>query len=273
VTSARPVVEVAAAWVVFATSHVGLATAPVRDRLVARLGARGFMWCYLVIASVLFSALVAVYASVAGAGPAGLALASTPWARDALIAAIVCGFVLIAGGLAPTGYWASPAMPLAVGARPPYGLERITRHPIFAGVILVLGAHALLAERATGAVFFTGFVVLAIGGTAHQAGKLRRTRGLAYDRYLAATSAIPFVAIARRRQRLIARELPGLALALGVLVAAAVYALHGHLLDGRGAPFSGPIVAGALLVAIVAERRARARACTGSDTPTTASRP
>jgi uncharacterized membrane protein len=226
----------------------------VRSPLVDRFGQRGFLVFYVVIASIVFTALVAVYASVRYAGPPGLALAADPLARGPLIVAIVVGISLMAGALAPRGYWDSPAAVLAEGVRAPFGLERVTRHPFFSGTVLAMGSHALLATHLTGTVFCVGFVVLAIAGSLHQDAKLRALRGQAYDRYLAQTSAIPFIAIATGRQRFVASEMPWGTLAIGLVVAAAIRLLHDQLFDAYGAPFALAVVGGSALIGLITVR-------------------
>ena len=250
------VAAVALAWAIFAGSHVGLATGPVRARMVARLGDRGFVFVYTAIASILFAALVATYAAVAADGPAGPDLART-WAREPLIAAIVAGFVLGAGAFAPTHYWQSPLAVLGDHVRGPIGLERVTRHAMFAGIALIAGAHALLASRLTGTVFFAGFIVLAVLGPVHQAAKLRAARGAAFDDYLACSSAVPFAAIVRGRQRLVLRELPWIAFAIGGAVAWLVWAHHDGVLAFHGAAVSGPVIAGSVTIGLIQLARTR----------------
>jgi len=79
---------------------------------------------------------------------------------------------------------------LVTTVRPARGLERITRHPFFSGLVLVMAAHVLLAPRLTEAVFFAGFIALVIAGTIHQARKLRLRYGAAaYDAYLESYAA------------------------------------------------------------------------------------
>src|SRR5438128_1691054 len=95
------VMAVAGLWGLFIAAHIGLATSPVRDALVDRLGQRGFLVFYFIVASIVFIGLVAVYASVQYAGPPGLALSAVPLARGPLIVAIVVGVVLMTGAVAP----------------------------------------------------------------------------------------------------------------------------------------------------------------------------
>src|SRR6185503_2365925 len=184
-------------WIVFGVSHVGLTTRHVREPLVSRLGPRRFLWFFTLVSWVLFTTLVAGYSRVQFSGPSGLDLAGVPWMKASLYAAITTGFVLMFGALAPSGYLDSPAAILSEGVRPAYGLERISRHPFFSGLILMAGSHALLATHLTGTVFFAGFVLLAIFGSMHQASKLSARKGEPFARYLESTSAIPFVAVAQ----------------------------------------------------------------------------
>jgi uncharacterized membrane protein len=252
----QPVALVLGLWLLFGVSHVGLATPRLRESVVARLGERGFTWMYVLIASVLFALLVAGYAVVRVSGPAGFALADSPRARTPLLGASLAGFALMAGALAPSGYWNSPAAILTDGVRPAYGLERITRHPFFTGLVLAMGAHALLATRMAGSVFFGGFVVLATLGSAHQARKLGARKGQAFARYLSETSAIPFVAIVRGRQPLALGELPWAALALGVALAWIIRQLHDRILAWYGAPLIVAVVGGSIVVGAISTSRA-----------------
>ena len=253
----KDVLLVVALWMAFGVSHVGLATRTVREPLVSRLGSPGFVWFFSSVSWVLFAILVAGYSCVELGGPAGLAVASVGWARSTLYTAIVMGFALMGGALAPSCYLDSPAAILSRGVRPAYGLERISRHPFFAGLILVTGSHALLAARLTGTLFFTGFVLLAIFGSMHQSKKLHARKGEPYFCYLESTSAIPFVAALRGRQRLVVREIPWIALALGALFALGVRQVHDRIFAWYGAPFIATVIGGSMLLALITTSRWR----------------
>jgi uncharacterized membrane protein len=253
----KDVLLVVALWMAFGVSHVGLTTRAVREPLVSRLGAPGFAWLFSAVSWVFFAILVAGYSCVQFAGPSGLAVASAGWARATLYTAIVMGFVLMAGTLAPSGYLDSPAAILSRGVRPAYGLERISRHPFFAGLILVTGSHALLAARLTGTLFFAGFVLLAVFGSIHQAKKLRARKGEPFGRYLESTSAIPFVAAVQGRQRLVLREIPWIALGLGALFALGVRQVHDRIFAWYGAPFIVTVIGGSMLLALITTSRWR----------------
>ena len=88
----------------------------------------------------------------------------------------------------------------------------------------------------------------------HQDAKLRALRGPAYDQFLAATSLIPFVAIATGRQRFVAGEMPWGSFAVGLVVALAIRWFHDHLFDAYGAPFTLAVVVGSVLIGLITLR-------------------
>src|SRR5262245_17188318 len=137
-----PSIAVTLLWLVFAGTHVGLATRPVRTRLVARLGERGFVAAFSAVASIAFAALVAVYAIHRFEGHVGPAYGTHGVVRALLEIVVVVGLLLAGASL--VGY---PASAYALGggrSLRPYGLERITRHPFFVGTGMAAVAHALL---------------------------------------------------------------------------------------------------------------------------------
>lgn len=95
-----------------------------------------------------------------------------------------------------------------------------------------------------GAVYFGGFVVLALAGIPLQDRKLRARYGDIYAAYLTATSAVPFTmgrgSFAGNSGR------PGPALLIPLAGAALFGALHWVWTLGHGAPFAMPAVLGGL---------------------------
>jgi uncharacterized membrane protein len=248
-----PVLAVALFWALFAATHVGLGTRRPRAALVARLGEWGFIGLFSLVASVAFALVVRYYAAHQFAGPPGLGLGQTGAVRGVLIALVVAGVTLSVGSLA-----AYPRSPYALGnerARGAYGLERITRHPFFVGTAVMAGAHALLATRLVGTVFFGGLALFALAGAWLQDRKLLARRGEAYAAFLTVTSFAPFGALLAGRQRLALRELPWTGLAVGLGVAAALRAVHGATFAHGGAWVIGAVVGGAAVLALQSWRR------------------
>src|SRR2546430_1438854 len=93
------VLGVTALWLVFGGTHVGFVTRRLREGLVSRLGERGFLALFSLIAAVSFSVLVHYYTLHRFDGPPGLALGEVPALRWTLMAVVVAGGVLIAPSL------------------------------------------------------------------------------------------------------------------------------------------------------------------------------
>lgn len=228
----EPALGVALLAVLFVGTHVGLATSAVRGRLIGALGEGGFVALYSLVASITFAAVISYYAGHRFEGMAGLAAGAIPLVHAVLLACIAGGIALAVAGLA-----AYPRMPMALFGQPirePYGIERITRHPFFAGIAVLGIAHVLLAPRLAGAVLMGALALLAIAGARHQDAKHLRLRGRPYADYLAVTSTIPFAAIVAGRQRLVWRELPLGTLAAGVGAAVVLRLVHDGLFADGG---------------------------------------
>lgn len=225
-----PALTVALLWLLFGGTHVGLATARVRGALVARLGEGGFRTLFTLAATITLTLLVTGYAQRRGAGVPGPALGALPLLQPLLLTLSVAGIVLAAAG----DYPRAPMALFPVPIEPPRGVERITRHPMFAGAALFGTAHALLAAHLTGTVFFGGLAALSLIGAHHQDRKLLARRGGAYAEYLAVTSTVPFVAVLAGRQQLHWRELRPVPLLVGLGAALALRSAHDLLFAQSG---------------------------------------
>jgi len=256
----EPVLGVAALWLAFAGTHVGLASRRIRAALVGRLGEWGFIGLFSVVASIGFAALVHFYAAHRFAGPPGLALGTTWWLRSTLMAAVFLGLVLAFASL-----YSYPASPYALGnalTREPRGLERVTRHPFFVGMAITGAGHALLASRLVGTLFFGALAAYALIGAMHQDRKLLAQRGRPYADYLAATSLLPFGAALTGRQRIPFAELPWFGLGSGVLVAGLLATVHESIFAYGGAWVIGVTVGGAAVLGLQSWRRSTRRTAT-----------
>jgi uncharacterized membrane protein len=258
--------------VLFAGTHVGLATPTVRTRLVPRIGVGGFFFVYSLIAAITFWALIAYYAAHRFDGTAGLALGTHPAMHALLTGVIVVGIALATAGLA-----AYPGLPVALFGQPirePRGIERVTRHPFFAGTALLGIAHALLATHLTGAILMGALALLSIAGSRHQDVRHLAARGQPYADYLAVTSALPFAAILAGRQRLVWREMPFGALAGGVGGAVLLRVAHARLFADGGRWIMLAVIGGAVVASAqswLRARRSHARTASASSSETPAS--
>src|SRR2546427_8084368 len=153
------VLGLTALLLVFGGMHIGLATRGVRAGPVSRLGERGFLALFSLIAAVSSSVLVYYYTLPRLDGPPGLALGAMPALRWTLMAVVVAGIVLIAASLVV--YPGSPMALFNQAVRAPRGIERGTRHALFVGGALLGAAHALLATPLVGTGLMGGLAGVA----------------------------------------------------------------------------------------------------------------
>jgi uncharacterized membrane protein len=194
--------------------------------VVAALGAQGFLGVYSLLALLVFAALVWFYVGHRHQGtqwwvaaPGGVAL----WAIYA--AQGVAWSLVVAGVMTP-----SPAA-LAVGDAKPAaaarGVHLLTRHPVFMGVGIFGALHLFGRGYASDVVFWAGFPLFSLIGCAHQDRRKLATEGADYRAWHERTPFVPFTGRETLRGL---RELPRLAIPIGVALATGLRLLHGPLL-------------------------------------------
>lgn len=160
------------AFVVFLVAHALPTRPPIRDRLVRRLGERGFQLVYSAVSLGLLAWLIVA----AIAAPYVELWAPTVWHMHLAIALMPVAFVLMAVGLAVPN-------PLSVSlfAEPegwsPSGVLRVVRHPLLVGLALWGGLHALANGAFVSLVMFGGLAVFALAGIPLVARRRRLERG------------------------------------------------------------------------------------------------
>lgn len=180
--------SIAALWILFAATHMGLSSQRLRPRLVARLGARGFQGAYSLVALAIFVPLVWTYYAHKHTGPFLWTLARLPGVRWIGLALVGAACVLIVAGLVqPSPASILPGKPVV------RGVARVTRHPLLMGFGLWGVAHLLLAiVHASELAFFGGFALFAVIGCEHQDQRKLASQGESYRAYVAATPFLPF---------------------------------------------------------------------------------
>ena len=219
-------------WVLFGGSHIAMSSTRWRPKLVARLGERGFLGVYSLVALLTFYFLARSYAHHKHAGPqlwhtfGGNLLYLL--VRDLNVALMAFAFVLLVSGLIAR----PPSSLMPAGGTPePYGVTRITRHPTFAAFWLFGIAHCLVNGSLADLVFFGGLSAFAWIGAAHQdSRKIVDVPG--YAEFTAATSFVPFGAIMKKQQPLPLHELSWGVIALALLLFYLVRAYHPSIFGG-----------------------------------------
>jgi uncharacterized membrane protein len=189
--------------VLFVGSHIGLSTRRVRRWLIDRLGERGFRGFYSVTAVVFIVWLAAAY----NAAP------QVPlWVPPTALKHLSLGIMPFACILLVAGY--SPRNPTVIGmdgakaaAAGPYGIFRITRHPVMWAVALWGISHVLANGELADLVLFGAISVLALFGARHIDRRKHDELGAAWAVFRSETSFVPFVALLQGRTKMVWREI------------------------------------------------------------------
>lgn len=212
----------------FVASHLALPVAAVRAALVARLGENGYLIFYSAVSLALFAWAIAAFIA---------APRIDLWTAPTVLRHIALTLVLLAALLLVCGY--SQGNPTMVklgrlaGAQP-YGVIRVTRHPIMWSGGLWAIAHVLANGDAAGLMLFGGIGFLALAGTVHLDSRRRQTGGAEWRALEAKTSNVPFLALARGRAgagfgRTLA-EIGALRLVLGAALFALLFWAHPYVI-------------------------------------------
>lgn len=225
-----PAAQIVYWWLAFGATHMVFSSVRFRPVLVARLGERGFLGIYSVVAFATFIPLCNVYFSHLHDGPLLHNLAAIAGVREISLAISWVFFAAgIGGAIQPSALSMIPG-----GSSDARGMGRITRHPMFMCFGVWAAAHVLVNGYASDLAFFGGFALFSVIGCAHQDARKRITEGERLESYFASTSLFPFVAILSGRNRLVLGELPWVGLGVGAALATAIYLYHSSLF-GSGA--------------------------------------
>ena len=182
-----PTLEVVLWWVAFAGAHLVMSSLPVRNRLVAVLGARAFQGMYSLVVLGLFIPLVVAYFGNKHTGPVLWSIPPSPLLRWTMYVGNAFALVLLVGS------FITPSPASAIPGKPtPRGVLRITRHPLIMGIAIWGLVHLLGNGSATDVAFFGGFIVFGLIGAAHQDARKLATGVPGYREFVAATPFIPF---------------------------------------------------------------------------------
>jgi uncharacterized membrane protein len=200
--------------------HLGIAGTQARDLIAARIGYGPFRGLFSLLSIIAILSLVWAW-SAAETTP----LWDTPeWLRWVLVALMLVAFVLFVASVSrrnPTMISGESAM-----AQPPRGIQRVTRHPMLWSFALWSAVHIIGNGDTAALVFFGAFLVTALAGMPSIDAKLARRDPATWQALSAATSIVPFAAIAQGRNRFVPREIGWPTVLIGVVAWAVVLRLH-----------------------------------------------
>lgn len=210
----------AVAALIWVGVHVGIAGTALRGAVVGRLGEKGFSLAFSAASVLAIVFLVRSY----NAAPAEPLWFAPDWLRWALVLLMLPASVLFVGSVAapnPTAAGGGRAL-----AQEPRGIQRVTRHPMLWSFAIWAAVHVLGNGDLASLLFFGAFLVTALAGMPSIDAKLARREPDAWPRLAAATSILPFGAIAAGRNRFALREVGWVPLALGAVLWAVLLLFH-----------------------------------------------
>jgi uncharacterized membrane protein len=220
--------QLALATLAFVGTHL-LLSHPLRAGFVARLGARGFLAFYSLVAFATLAWIAVAYRRGGDSDP--LWLAPYQWWPFAS-ALMLFASILLVGSL--VGNPAHPGMGRRRAGQTPRGVYAITRHPMNWSFILWAAVHISLAGEARNLIVAGGILVLALLGSIGQDRKKERLLGQGWRDWEARTSFVPFAAALAGRVRW-RDAVPGaVALIGGAILWALVTSYHAPLVSPLG---------------------------------------
>jgi uncharacterized membrane protein len=204
--------------------HLGISGTRLRDRAVAALGPGGYSAGFSIASVVGLVWLIIAYRWAPYLPTWGLVL----WWRPIAILLMLPATLLVVIGLATPN-------PTAVAqekrlAEPPTGIVRITRHPFLTGVSLWALVHLIGNGDVAALVFFGAFAIVGLAGTVSIDAKRLRLTGAAWPAFAAATSIVPFAAIAAGRNHFRPGEIGAWRWIAGLIVYALLLGGHGPII-------------------------------------------
>jgi uncharacterized membrane protein len=223
----EPMGLLALATAVFIATHFVPST-PLRPGLVAALGEKGYLGLYSLVSLAAIGWMIWAYAR---------APYERLWVGDefrvwALLLMPLSLISMVAGGMTRNPSAVRQESALATMGDP-RGILRVTRHPIQWGIALWALLHLVVRGDTASLVFFGGFALLAILGTALIDARKNRTLGEDWRRFASNTSNFPFAAIIQGRNQLRFDEIGWKKVLIGFGAYFVILFLHPFLFGAR----------------------------------------
>jgi uncharacterized membrane protein len=219
-------------WLMFGGSHVAGSSIPVRNFFINRIGMLGFKLLYSLVALMTFVPLCYVYFN---SRHTGYLFYNPGYFIKLLVHFIMlAAFIVLLQALVTPNPMTTLAEFSGRAINQAQGIQRITRHPQNFAFGLFGLAHMLAVPYVGDWIFFGGFIVYGIVSGWHQDRRQLAGGTESTKQFLADTSALPFGAIIRGKQRLMLGEYYPPALAASVVLFILIRLLHPMLIGGFG---------------------------------------
>ena len=220
-------------WLMFGGTHIIGSSIPVRTFFIKQVGTLGFKCMYSLVALGTFIPLCYFYGDNKHAGY----FLYTPGHFLQLLAQLfmLAAIIILLQALTTANPLTTKAELFGRHINSGYGIQRVTRHPQnFAFGIFGL-AHLLVNPYVGDWIFFGGFIVYGVASAMHQDRRLLVMGHVKLKQFLADTSAIPFAAIIKGKQRFRLSEYYPPALLAAIVIFILLKLLHPMFFGGLGA--------------------------------------
>lgn len=212
-----------AAAVLWVAVHIGVAGTRLRDRIVGRIGEGPFRGLFVVTSFVLLGWLAW---SFRAAGPVRTLWIVPHWLAVVMILLMLPAMLLFVCAVSTPNPTSVAGKHALEAPNPAVGILRITRHPMLWAFALWGIVHLVSLGTASAAVLAGAIIVTAFAGMPSLDAKYARRYPARWPAFAAATSLVPFAAIAQGRNRLALSELGWWRPLLAVALWAVLIALH-----------------------------------------------
>jgi uncharacterized membrane protein len=204
-------------WIVL---HRGLAGTPLRDAVVRRTGELAFRGLFSILSVAALVFLVHAW----DASPSALLWFAPMWLRWLLVLAMLPALLLFVGSVtAPNPTMVASIAP-ATGA--PRAIIRVTRHPMLWSFAIWAVVHIVGSGDTAGIVLFATLLITALTGMRSIDAKLARRDPANWQALSAATSIVPFVAIAQGRNKFVPHEIGWLTVVIAAIAWIVLLVVH-----------------------------------------------
>lgn len=222
-----PIAHLALATLVFLATHFVTST-PAREPLVEAMGEKAYLGLYSLVSFVTIGWMAWAYLH-APFQP----LWQIPGVKLWPLVVMPFALVLVVAGVTTRNPSAVGQAAALKAPEPARGIMRVTRHPVMWGIALWAAVHLVARGDIASLVFFGGFLVLALAGTALIDARKADSLGEEWARFAAVTSNVPFSAIVEGRNRFVASEIGAKGVLGGLALYGIVLAAHPWLFGVR----------------------------------------
>jgi uncharacterized membrane protein len=186
------------AMATFVIGHFVLASLPIRQLLIARLGENGFRGLFSVFALVTLTWVIAAYNST----PFIELWAATPAFNVIPLVLMSVSCIFAVAGLTTRSVTMVGGERAMDEPNPTPGIMTVTRHPLLWAIALWSLTHLAVTGDIASVVLFVGISVLTIGGMVHIDHRRAQIADSAWGPIAMRTSLIPFAAAITKRTRI-----------------------------------------------------------------------